>query len=735
MNNLLSEFFGQGNRIKPTEVDPALHSLLDSWLETILLGGFGFLPRGVEHRTYWYAFAPSPTDRRELLELLDAWVGPTYSDLRHRRGELDRMDAFDIPLIETEVPPIRFEVLPHASPASGQAKLAVRNALTTLTRLLNMRPPSQFDALRTTVEILDDLGHAIAASDRSLAATCMAELEQSADLDESNLAFLRMRFNAGLRDWEAMFADPALEHVLAMRRPLGVTRAIQAGLYFDRFLELDHYGSEEQLHAAAKLLDPPLRDLYTGVPPTTRPEALVELLSRLQNVGTGPDDPAIEELIRNAAHIQQGLDAHFESIVREFFPSSPDVETASVAPMPASDPIAQIGALMLSGQHAACIELGLTSEPSVEIGRALVYAARQVYSAEWSAKVVDYLNTYSLREALAATGPTVAADIESLESACRQSPASGWEDWFFNLSASESQPVDPTASAVQTWEPLSAQQFKELLYAASDDNLAKLGEYGGQFLAAHNEALESFDSPELVLRLVAAVTLGGKASAGIRAQTLALVESVTAGAPEQSIFEDLLEWVGMVLDTNIAATTVSWACDIVAALTSVPAPGSTDAVLGLFYKAIAAIRPYRTALDGADLEALDLVASELGIEIPSEFHAVEADDTTIDAAAPYRYLAGKTVVLHSLTESAITRASQVLRRLVPSIDVKTNSEHDGSTQLAQMSANADVFVVVTASAKHAATTFIAAYRKNSPTVLVNSRGSSAILRALAEFVG
>lgn len=735
MNNLLSDFFGQGNRIKPTEVDPALHSLLDSWTQTISRGGVGFLPRGVEHRTYWYAFAPSPRQRRELLELLDAWVGPTYSDLRRRRGELDRKDPFDIALIDTEVPPIRFEVLPHAAPQSGKAKLAVRNALTTLTRLLNQRPPSQFDALRTTAEILDDLGHAIAVSDRSLAAMCMAELEQSADLDESNLAFLRMRFSAGLRDWDAMFADPALGHVLAMRRPLGVTRAIQAGLYFHRFLEIDYSGSEGQLHAATHLLEPPLRDLYTGAPPNTRPEALVELLSRLQSAGSGPDDPAIEELIRTAANIQQGLDVHFRSIVREFFPSSPDVGTASVATVPTTDPIGQIGALMLSGQYVSCIEMGLTSQPSVEIGRALVYAAQQVCSAEWSAKVVDYLDAYSLRDSVAATGPTVAADIESLESACSQTPARGWQDWFFGLSASESRAVDPTASAVQTWEPLPAPQFKALLYPASDDTLAKLGESGGQFLAAHNAILESFDSPELILRLVAAVALGGKASAGIRAQTLALVESVTASAPEQSIFEELLEWAAMVLDTNIAATTVAWACDIVAALTSVPAPGSADAVLGLYYKAIAAIRPYRTALDGADLEALDLIASEIGVELPSDFHALEADDTAIDPAAPYRYLAGKTVVLHSLTESAITRASQVLRRLVPSIDVKTNSEHDGSTQLAQISSNADVFVVVTASAKHAATTFIAAHRKNLPTLLVNSRGSSAILRALAEFVG
>ena len=53
----------------------------------------------------------------------------------------------------------------------------------------------------------------------------------------------------------------------------------------------------------------------------------------------------------------------------------------------------------------------------------------------------------------------------------------------------------------------------------------------------------------------------------------------------------------------------------------------------------------------------------------------------------------------------------------------------------RLSRNADVFVVVTASAKHAATNFIAAERGLRPTLKVNSRGSSAILRALAHYRG
>ncbi|MGY2129380.1 protein DpdD [Blastococcus sp. SYSU DS0617] len=735
MSGLLDNFFGPGNDIKPADVDHTMQALLDGWQATIRAGGIGFLPRGRQRSTYWYAFAPSLRQRRELLGLLDAWIGPTYSDLALRRGELDPADGFDATLANAEVPPIRFEVLPRTLPDSTKAKIAVRNALTMLTRLANGRPPSQFDAPRTTVEILDDLGYAIAARDGALAAACMAEIEQSADLDEANLAFLRIRVHGGMRDWHAIFADPALEHVLAMRRPLGVTRAIQAALYFERFGGLDQAGAESSLRASAETLEPALRDLYTGAPPQSRAEAVVELVCRLLATAS-TDDPAVDDLIGVAATIQPGLDEHLRRIVEAFAPEAQASESAVRFPpnQSSSDLAARIVALMLQGQFAACIELGIAGEPSVEAGRALVHAARQLSSVEWAAKVIAYLDRSGLREQVSATTPVFQADVQWLESITRDAPARGWSEWFEMLNRSDSEPPQLTSSAIQSWEPLSSSQFVTLVSNASESTLARLGDNGGQFLAAHSELFDSSEASVVALRLVAAIALGGKASAGVRVQTLALAESLgTAGIGLDS-YEEFLEWSAEILTTNVASTTVSWACDLLIALTSIPAPGATDAALAFYFSAIEGLRPYRTALDGTDIETLDVVAAELGTEVPPGFRP-DKTDAVVDPAAAYQYLDGRRVVLHSLTETAIVRASQVLRRFVPSIDVRTNSEHDGSPQLAQLSKSADVFVVVTASAKHAATTFIADHRGALPTVLVNSRGSSAILRALAEFNG
>jgi hypothetical protein len=740
VSDLLEDFFDAGNDIKPADVDPVLRALLDRWKAAIRGGAVGFLPRRTHRGTYWYAFAPSARRRRELLGLVDAWVGPTYSDLPVGRGELDRSDPFDAALAGLDVAPLRFEVLPRVAPNSALAKEAVRNALAALTRLMTERPPSQFDALRATVEILDDLGHAIAAQDRALAEACMVELDQAADLDESNMAFLRLRLCAGLGDWAAMFADPAFNHVLSMRRPLGVTRVIQSGLYHERFASLDREGANADLIEAAERLPAGLRDLYTSAPPNTRPQAVVELLCRLLST-RDVEDPAVIHLVVHAAGIAPGLDKRFRRIVEAFAPQAPapdsGLDVVSAVPptetttdSTATEAALQLAILLLNGQFAACVEVALASPPDVAVGRALVHAARQLESVEWAVKAIDYLTRYELVADVAATSAVARADVARLESLCADNPITGWEPWFAELDNGGGRshaPRDPS----QSWEPLSPSRFKHLLEEASESALANLGEYGGQFLAAHSDILRSLGAADLTLRVVAAMALGGRASSGVRVQTLSLLESLESSGPSRETFAEVLEWTAEILRQNVSATTVSWATDIIQTVTAFPAAGAYPTVQSFFFQAVNLLRPFRSALDTADLEALQIVAGELGTEIPEEFRA---DRPKVeDASAEYRYLDGKAVVLHSLTESAITRAAQVLKRLVPGIDVATNSEHDGSTQLAQLSSSVDLFVVVIASAKHAATTFITEHRQGRPTILVRSRGSSAILRELANY--
>lgn len=63
--------------------------------------------------------------------------------------------------------------------------------------------------------------------------------------------------------------------------------------------------------------------------------------------------------------------------------------------------------------------------------------------------------------------------------------------------------------------------------------------------------------------------------------------------------------------------------------------------------------------------------------------------------------------------------------------------HDkvGNPALQKMAENADIFLVVPSSAKHAATTFIEEHRpKQKPTLFAQGRGTTGMLNTLLEYL-
>ena len=66
--------------------------------------------------------------------------------------------------------------------------------------------------------------------------------------------------------------------------------------------------------------------------------------------------------------------------------------------------------------------------------------------------------------------------------------------------------------------------------------------------------------------------------------------------------------------------------------------------------------------------------------------------------------------------------------------VETNADHVCTDRLASLAANTDIFVMVTQSAKHAATDCVRANRPDGVTLMPEGKGASSIIRALEEHV-
>ena len=75
----------------------------------------------------------------------------------------------------------------------------------------------------------------------------------------------------------------------------------------------------------------------------------------------------------------------------------------------------------------------------------------------------------------------------------------------------------------------------------------------------------------------------------------------------------------------------------------------------------------------------------------------------------------------------------ILNKILPDIKVHTSHDKGGSPQLESYAKTADIFVIATSAAKHAATEFIQKSRsKDKTTLYAAGKGSSSILRVLEE---
>lgn len=724
--SVVSAFFGSGNDIDVTALPQGLQASIEEWVRAAERGDApAYLPRIRDGRLWWYGAAPDERARREMTELLDAWIGPTYSDLRSQRGRLDLSDVFDLRLDHAARGRwLRFEVLPRTGAGSGDAKLAVRSALRRLSKMYDGRPPSEFAGLRAPAAVLDDLGHALAAADGHLADVLLAELAASGDLDASNIAYLRLRVRASLARWTEVLSDEALGDVLCMRRPPGVSRAVQRAVYEVYLTALDVAEQDQALLDEVRALLPEYGPLVASAPPAgSRAEAVLQFAAALVR----DDDMTagiLQRLLDRVETIAPGLSRRLE---RMRDGSRPRVDLAAVR-----EPLDEASTRYAQGDAVGALEAALRSAPSVPAARLACLAAADIGTADAARAALNCV-TPEVRVAISSSGAVGSHLLGVLDSLTAQGAPASWEEWLTRLTAvaDRDDVVGWAHEHGEQWSALPPDRLNDLLTRASDEMLQVLGEVAGLFLAAHVESLAGERRALVAERLLAALATGGKTSAAVRVQVLQLTDVVLEAAPSADLVVSALEWLGVLRETMASAATVDWQVDLLQSLSYHPVPPPAAPQRQEFvFAALSDLRRHRLGLDRLALVAVASACEALGVNLPDDMaHLANAGAAETDGGLVC--LAGQRVLIYSLMESAARRAAETLRRLVPTADVVTRADHVGGDALRDACVNSDVVVVVTAAAKHAATEFISRARGGGPLVLVNSKGASAILRELA----
>ncbi|MFV1362557.1 protein DpdD [Mycolicibacterium elephantis] len=731
MNDLIEQFFGASNELDVDRLPEGFRVQLNEWIEDLRAGDrTAFLPRVHGSRLFWYIFAPGDRRANEILELLIAWVGPTYSDISQTRGRLDLTDAFDSRVASlSPLRVLRFEVLPRTgSSATTQARKFVRSALTRLTQLLDNRPPSEFQLAKSTAEILDDLGHALSARDRSAADAALDELTKNGDLDVVNLSFVRIRALGALEEWEELLSDRAIADVIGMQRPPGVTRTVRRAVYRLYFGALDQAERDSEMLATVDALPDEYRGLGRG-PTAKHPDELVLQVLLVLKSGAPNVSELAGDLIAGADALRPGLKGRLQRLIAA---ASPTEIPSTIAIDPETAAFDRYLAGDAKGALAAVLEL----PPSAKTFQVAAMAATDLEDDESARLTLEYISRDQELRKEVSERKQIRHFISDLQARVATTGPDNWASWL-DLIATGANPAEVSAAVTDDdtkWTPLTFDELSSRVEGLSDDALMVLGEVSGQLLAAHRDAIESAGAAGAALgrRLLEALAVGMKASAGIQAQTLNLIDLAFSSSFARQEYANTLEYIGTIKKTNSSPGTADWQTDLLQIVTSYPdADESSGTLTNFVSSSINDLIPFRYALSRTAIRAIELICQERDMQLPSIFVTATTDDTE-EEVRQYSYLAGKTVAIYSLMQPTVSRAAQLLRKLVPTADVKVYAAKDGDDMLASASENADVFVMVTAAAKHAATLFIEAHRGNRKLIRVNSKGTSAIMRALQQ---
>lgn len=670
----------------------------------------------------WYAIAWSESQSRRMAEEVAAFTGLTYSDFSGRRAPLD-----DAPV------DLAVQEFTDGHGFKFRAKADGREALDRLLRVWTTRPASRSaDEIRSVGRLRRDFEAAVTVGDRGLAEELLRTLDEGAHLTRENLLFLKVRMLDGLGLWTDLLELEDLPDLLGKRKPVAVTDALLRAVYRVHLAPVESNPSDALTHFRNDVYPQfgALLGLRSGL---RSPEAIKSFM--LLAVGGEPPDFELRDELLNA-----GLSGPDGAVLAAFGALLPGTETLGLHGPPV-DPQALIASLRERGDYDRLLLTVYEQKPSAERARLLLECADRlstllsqnaVQAAMASLTEVDLEIVLSEQSAQAAW-----ARLKPLKD---ELMPSSWAEWCHTVAAI---PDWPDAQSVvhrgvtewdRPWE-FDGSRAGELV-----DGLVGVYVSAPALLSAALPYIAGmlFDDeawPRPSLRPVYDACLDALHSAErISDPDLEIFGEFLAGllslGPTLEEYVKYTDWTAELFRNRGSVARIDRMLDQLDVLAVQPCPSAARRV-DVAAAADAVLTKFQRRLRPEQVRLFRLICSDLDYESSiTETSVSEADESwplSLDA------LVGKVVAIYTLTESAGRQAKKRLEQLFKGVDVRLCHDKAGSDRLKELAQTAELFVVATRSAKHAATEEIKRWRQQRPVVYPAGKGMASIVAGVADF--
>lgn len=746
--NFLPRFFGEGNDIRWSEVKPgsgpkakALEPFLaqakSGWTQLIL-------PRLSHGRLVWYAMAPSAQTGRLLRDDLLAFVGPSYARFNGEQAQLRPGDAVEA--VVAEIQDVRCYTLRVVDP---ELKDDCRNRLRDMLRMQARRPTSLRTVPRPVGRVLRDFELSTQSGTPDDARGYLDELGQTGQVSARNLAFLEVHLHDAFDNWDALQSlldDGAL---VQARRPVRVTRALIRAVYHLHLQKFEAAGNAAgALEQFESKVWPKFSRLYVSLSGLSGPEVVKSFL--LDAARASPPNSARRDVLLEQVS-QHDEDRPYIEALGALIPDTFQVP-------PAEPLLEQAKSAYWKGDFDATFELLSRCEPTTEVLATRIRCALGIGTldavmtmlGEWEAASEHvrgeiHATPRAQKEivALQRLFDELADGSGSAESERRALPQN-WLEWFERLAAEPtwSAAVAVAKQGADEWSVDELSEKPGLVHALVErlqldlppeaaTRLSNALPHLMTFFVKRGEGLSSYGPVQRAL-LDRLVILEDPSAAVVKAAG-AIIHALHAGGIGQAGCGDALRAVTAAWKEVPSVDLIDWALDMLESLVTTQSV-APEAQLEFAATLRGQLDRWRDRRDAGQVALFQQLAIELGAsQLAHGLEGVATDDEEGDDESPLEQaLAGKTVALYSLRVEVLRRTKSVLAALVPNAKVQTFSDKVASAPLASAARNADLFVVMTGAAKHAATDSIAAHRGSDlPTLHVHATGTSSLIRVMA----
>ncbi|MCY6493407.1 protein DpdD [Leptolyngbya sp. GGD] len=743
----LERFFGNGNRFELKQIERQqgiATAFLVPWIMRLNDRLPTVLPYIGEADTNWYGLAFSEPQLRGLREDLTAFIGPTWSTFRGQRTRLNLSDPIEAAVFDiTQGNAFKF----RGSPTDKGNPTQLRNALSRMLLVLDRKPISTYEVARATGRVLRDFHMALRAGERPAAEKELQYLRSQNRLDTTNLLFLRVQMLAELQAWQEILQLYDLGELLQMRRPPAVTQALIQAVYQ---CELSRFERSNAARSAASFFHeavlPEYGDLYANRAGSRLPEVVKSFM--LLAVGGEKPNPTLRDELLTIPGLPEADQLYLQNLARLLPPTVPDKPSVVVDPLEAAIEAQQIG------DYDRVIALLTNYSPSPQSVRLLLMAAYELQTLETERIALQALDQLTLQERelilASRSNQTFLNSLISKRTIPIETTAdlvpTNWLDW---LSILEQNPnwdraLYSAAQGAQEWsvaDLLSASGAIDRFVSLQTDVASKAPE---TLQNAFPHFLSSFqkdpDFPRreflpiytaLLENLTIGILLRGASEAHLaifnELITLLLKLGVSARQYTDMVSHALDLW-----ETNQAPSTIDWGLDLINIFVVYPC-SNQDKRSQLLFKIAETLRGIASRVDEAQWSIFHSLAKDLGLEASFSDLLIKQDLGQASAQGEqniFQKLRNKAILIYTLTEPVAQRVKSFLEEACEGITVHLSHDKGGSDRLCQWSRNDDLIVMVTASAKHAATGFIEEHCPQERLLRVNSKGSASLLREI-----